>query len=213
MKTEKTTFERLVSLDVNSKVEMKQRQKYLSWTYAWAELKKACPDASYVVHENENGLQYFESSLGFMVKTSVTANGETHSMWLPVMDGANNAMKAERYSYQVKEYVNRQPTGKMIEKWVEAATMFDINKAIMRCLVKNIAMFGLGLYIFSGEDMPEAELIDASQITQITKLATEVGADLMKFNQFFGISRVSELHAVNFDRAIDMLNKKKKESE
>ena len=204
-------FERLLSLNVNDKVELKQNQKYLSWTYAWAEFKKACPDASYVVHEHDYGLQYFESPLGIMVKTSVTANGETHSMWLPVMDGANNAMKPQRYSYQVKEYVDRRPTGKMIEKWVEAATMFDVNKAIMRCLVKNIAMFGLGLYVYSGEDMPEIMCIDASQITQITKLAAEVGADLMKFNQFFGIQKVSELSAENFDKAIAMLEKKRDE--
>jgi len=76
-------------------------------------------------------------------------------MWLPVMDGANNAMKDKPYTYQVKEYVNKKPTGKMIDKTVNAATMFDINKAIMRCLVKNLAMFGLGLYIYAGEDMPE----------------------------------------------------------
>ena len=71
---------------------------------------------------------------------------------MPVMDGANKAMKAEKYSYQVKGR-NGQP----YDKWVEAATMFDINKTIMRCLVKNLAMFGLGLYIYAGEDLPTTD--------------------------------------------------------
>ena len=106
-----------------------------------------------------------------MVYTTVTIEGETHEMWLPVMDGANNAMKGEPYSYTVKnpnfkwakldearkgyydKYGNQQT--EMITKYVEAATMFDVNKAIMRCLVKNLAMFGLGLYIYAGEDLPE----------------------------------------------------------
>ena len=69
-------------------------------------------------------------------------------MWLPVMDGANKAMKRTPYKYQTKY------NG---EKTVEAATMMDINKTIMRCLVKNLAMFGLGLYIYAGEDLPETD--------------------------------------------------------
>ena len=67
------------------------------------------------------------------------------------MDGANKAMRLEPYTYQVwDKYKNNY-----IEKKVDAATMFDINKTIMRCLVKNLAMFGLGLYIYAGEDLPE----------------------------------------------------------
>ena len=69
-------------------------------------------------------------------------------MQLPVMDGANKAMKNVSYKYTTKY------NG---EKTVEAATMFDINTAIMRCLVKNLALFGLGLYIYSGEDLPESD--------------------------------------------------------
>lgn len=72
-------------------------------------------------------------------------------MWLPVLDAANKAMRTEAYTYQVwnkttKQYENRK---------VEAASMFDINKAIMRCLTKNLSMFGLALYLWSKEDMPE----------------------------------------------------------
>jgi hypothetical protein len=83
------------------------------------------------------------------------------------MDGANNAMKSDRYSYKVIEWVNRQKTGNMIDKWVEPATMFDINKTMMRCLVKNIAMFGLGLYIYAGEDIPEEPQLSSEDIDKM----------------------------------------------
>ena len=70
-------------------------------------------------------------------------------MWLPVMDGANRALK--RTPYQIKVKDNK---GVWSEKNIPAATMFDINKTIMRCLVKNLAMFGLGLCLYAGEDLP-----------------------------------------------------------
>ena len=72
-------------------------------------------------------------------------------MWLPVMDNKNKAMKLSPYNYQVWDSYKKQ----YVEKSVAAATMFDVNKTIMRCLVKNLAMFGLGLYIYAGEDLPE----------------------------------------------------------
>ena len=80
-----------------------------------------------------------------MVYTSVTAGGLTYEMWLPVMDNANKSMKLNAYTYSTRNG----------DKTVEAISMFDINKAVMRCLVKNLAMFGLGLYIYAGEDLPE----------------------------------------------------------
>jgi hypothetical protein len=88
-----------------------------------------------------------------MCFTSVTINGQTHEMWLPVMDGANKAMRRTPYTYKTWDRYNN----KWKETGVSAATMFDINKTIMRCLVKNLAMFGLGLYIYAGEDLPADE--------------------------------------------------------
>ena len=88
----------------------------------------------------------YDEKTGYMVFTNVTIDNLTHEMWLPVMDGANKAMKGEEYTYSTRY------NG---EKTVEPASMFDVNKTIMRCLVKNLAMFGLGLYIYSGEDLPE----------------------------------------------------------
>jgi hypothetical protein len=74
-------------------------------------------------------------------------------MWLPVMDGANKAMLHKPYTYFVKAWENGRKID--VQKEVQAASTFDINKTNMRCLVKNLAMFGLGLYIYAGEDLPE----------------------------------------------------------
>jgi Protein of unknown function (DUF1071) len=142
MEKSKTVFERLSAINVNEHVEKKDNLSYLSWAWAWSEVKKACPDATYKIGETE-----YDDALGFMCHTSVTINGETLEMWLPVMDGKNKSMKKHAYEYDTK-------WGK---KTVEAATTFDINKTMMRCLVKNLAMFGLGIYIYAGEDLPEVE--------------------------------------------------------
>lgn len=145
-------FRELSAVDVNGHTETKivsgSSLTYLSWPFAWAEVKNRYPDASYEVVKNENGLPFFhDPATGYMVYTRVTIEGITHEMWLPVMDNANKAMRSEPYEYQTKY-------GK---KRVEAATMYDINRSIMRCLVKNLAMFGLGLYIYAGEDLPLTE--------------------------------------------------------
>jgi hypothetical protein len=142
MEKKQTVFERLSSINVNEHVEKKDGLTYLSWAWAWSEVKKACPDATYKVGETE-----YDEVLGFMCHTTVTIEGETLEMWLPVMDGKNKSMKKQAYSY----------TTKWGENTVNAATTFDINKTIMRCLVKNLAMFGLGIYIYAGEDLPEVE--------------------------------------------------------
>lgn len=142
----KKKFTELYSLDVSAYVEKKQGLAYLAWAYAWTEFKKVYPDATYDVDRDEQGRCYFgDEEIGYMVYTSVTAGGLTYKMWLPVMDNANKSMKLDSYTYQTRGG----------EKTVEAISMFDINKAVMRCLVKNLAMFGLGLYIYAGEDLPE----------------------------------------------------------
>ena len=143
------TFEKLSAINVNDKVEKKSNLTYLSWAWAWSETKKAFPNATYSVIEDPITQKpyFYDENLGYMVMTQVTINGETLEMWLPVMDGANKAMLAQSYTY----------TTRYGDKTVEAASMFDINKTLMRCLVKNLAMFGLGIYIYAGEDLPEGE--------------------------------------------------------
>lgn len=145
----KSVFETLSAINVNDKVEKKKDLTYLSWAWAWGEVKKAYPDASYKIVRDPHTMSpyFFDQHLGYMVMTEVTIEGQTLEMWLPVMDGANQAMKHESYEYSTRYGV----------KTVDAATMFDINKTLMRCLTKNLAMFGLGHYIYAGEDLPEVD--------------------------------------------------------
>lgn len=148
--SKKSVFETLNAINVNDMVEKKKTEKstltYLSWSSAWQVVKEKFPDVEYEILRNpETNLPYWYDPLtGYMVFTKVTIEGQTHTMWLPVMDGTNHAMKAEPYEVQTK-----------YKKFtVQAATMTDINKTIMRCLVKNLSIFGLGLYIYRGEDLP-----------------------------------------------------------
>lgn len=144
-------FDRLFAVDVSNQVEKKasgngKDLSYLSWSFAWANVKKRYPDANYEICKfGEKQTPYiYDEKTGYMVFTKVTIEDVTHEMWLPVMDNRNEAMLD--HPRQVK-YKNFTAT-------IEAATMFDVNKTIMRCLVKNLAMFGLGLYIYAGEDLP-----------------------------------------------------------
>lgn len=166
MKTN-TTFEKLSAINVNDKVEKKSNLTYLSWAWAWSEAKRSFPDASYrVISDDSTNKPYFyDEALGYMVMTEVTIEGETLEMWLPVMDGANKSMLAQSYTYQTRYG----------EKTVDAATMFDINKTLMRCLVKNLAMFGLGIYIYAGEDLPESETA-----TVVTPAKKEIVLEALK---------------------------------
>jgi len=167
-------FNELYSLNVNENIEKKNGLSYLSWSWAVAEILKKYPDMTYEILRFENNLPYtYDEKTGYMVFTKVTIAGITREMWLPVMDGANKAMLDHKYTYQVKNY----KTGELVEKEVQPATMFDVNKTIMRCLTKNFAMFGLGLYIYAGEDLPEEEQnrkITEEQIKQIQKLVTNI---------------------------------------
>ena len=138
-------FDDLYKVNVSDKTEKKGNLTYLSWCWAWAEFKKVYPDANYEV-KKFNGLPYVhDEKTGYMVYTSVTAEGLTYEMWLPVMDARNKTLKN--------------------------AEMFDINKTIMRCLTKNLAMFGLGLYIYAGEDLPEEEQKAPREATKVQPVA------------------------------------------
>ena len=181
---EKSVFETLNGINVNEHVEKKKTGEknpdgtdktlsYLSWAWAWGQVKQKYPDANYEVKHWDGKPYLNDDQLGIMVETSVTINGETITMWLPVMNGNNKAMKVTAYSYKTKYG----------DKAVEAATMFDINKAIMRCLAKNIAMFGLGLYIYAGEDIPEEERVaqrSARNATESKAVAEIRGAETIE---------------------------------
>ena len=218
-------FEELNAINVNDKTEKKKSGSteltYLSWTWAWAEVKKRYPDAHYEIMMHD-GLPYvYDENTGYMVFTTVTIDGISHMMWLPVMDGANKAMKSKPYTYSTKY------NG---EKTVEAATMFDVNKTIMRCLVKNLAMFGLGLYIYAGEDLPETEAeeqktaqevakkklekIDAGQIEELKKTLSENGIDeafVLSLYKLKDLSEVTNQKLENINSHLEDIKKKQEE--
>lgn len=215
-------FNTLYKLDVNDNVEKKKTGStylsYLSWAWAWAEVKKKFPQAQYSIQKFENNLPYvFDPNTGYMVFTTVTIDDMTYEMWLPVMDGANKAMKHEPYTYKVIKWENGERNG-FTDKEVEAASMFDINKTIMRCLVKNLAMFGLGLYIYAGEDLPEspkAPLINGKQLAELREHARaiseiagrEPGVYLAKLAETAKLNSIDELFAEHFESAKNQLIK------
>ena len=149
-------FEKLKEVNVVGYVEEKNGLKYLSWAYAWQKVMELYPGAVYEIERFEGKPYLYDEKTGYMVFTRMSIEGIEREMWLPVMDSNNKAMLDHTYKYKVKDYT----TGGYKEKEVEIATMFDINKAIMRCLVKNLAMYGLGLALYSGEDLPEEELTE-----------------------------------------------------
>ena len=169
-----TSFEKLYNIDVSGYIEKKNGLNYLSWANAIAEFKKVHPNMTYEVKKFENGLPYvYDENTGYMVFTSVTVDGLTNEMWLPVMDSANNAMKSKPYT--IKTRYKEFP--------VQAATMFDINKTIMRCLTKNLAMFGLGLRVYNGEDLPETneeQHFEPPKKTKAKKEEVPSGEDIKK---------------------------------
>lgn len=134
-KTEKSVFETLKSINVNGKTEVKNGLTYLSWAWAWAEVKKAYPDATYTIYESINPMgyvcNYFTDGRTCWVKTGVTINGLEHIEELPVMNYQNKSI------------------------FLDSVTSFDVNKTIQRSLTKAVARHGLGLYIYAGEDLPE----------------------------------------------------------
>lgn len=129
----KSVFEVLNAINVNEHTEKKNGLTYLSWAWAWAEVKKHFPDAFYTIYENKDGLNYHTDGRTCWVKTGVTIDGLEHIEYLPVMDYKNQSIGADR------------------------VTSFDVNKAIQRSLTKAVARHGLGLYIYAGEDLPETE--------------------------------------------------------
>jgi hypothetical protein len=142
---ENNYFTELNSINVSGHVEKKNNLSYLSWAWAWAEVKTLHPDAVYTIYENKDGWIYHTDGRTCWVKTGVTINGIEHIEYLPVMDFKNKSIP------------------------VEQVTSIDVNKAIQRSLTKACARHGLGLYIYAGEDLPEA---DKKEVDEFQKNAT-----------------------------------------
>lgn len=189
MATEKkSVFEVLNNINVNEHTEKKNNLTYLSWAWAWAEVKKAYPSAKYTVYENELGWNYFSDGKTCWVKTGVEIDGLEHIEYLPVMDFKNKSIP------------------------VETVTSFDVNKAIQRSLTKACARHGLGLYIYAGEDLPEDEA--ETQKTADEKAREEAKAVAQKQMENISEEQIELLkqlfhtNGINVDTVLSLYNVK-----
>ena len=182
MSNKKSVWATLSAIDCSDHVEQKGKLTYLSWAWAWQKLMEHYPDSTYEYTEpfgiNNDTVE---------VNVSVTVEGVTHSMWLPVMCNRN------------KSIVN--PTTR------------DISDARMRCLVKCIAMFGLGIYIYAGEDLPEStktEVVSEEQAAEIKAMLELSKADVKQFLKYFKTDSVDNMLATHHSRAVAALKAKVK---
>lgn len=167
-----TVFEKLNAINVNGHTEKKNGLTYLSWAWAWAELLKNYPDATYQVYENRDGWCYHTDGRTAWVKTGVTVEGKEYIELLPVMDFKNRSIP------------------------LDAITSMDVNKAIQRSLTKAVARHGLGLYIYAGEDLPEEDakkaLDDAQNDLPADAVRPGQKVELPKKGDFNGLAAISE---------------------
>ena len=193
-------FIELNSINVNDHTEKKNNLTYLSWAWAWGEVKKRFPDATYKVYEDDNGCIYWTDGRTAWVKTGVTVNGIEHIEYLPIMDFKNRSIP------------------------LSDITSFDVNKSIQRSLTKAVARHGLGLYIYAGEDLPEDEQDSKPEVDEktinnyvsvISKLLAETntdGAQMLDFvNKKFKTSAQAfkDLNAQQLVFAMEKLRQKK----
>ena len=192
-------FNTLNAINVNDHTEKKNGLTYLSWAWAWGEVKKRYPDAFYTIYENADGWFYHTDGATCWVKTGVTINGLELVEYLPVMDFKNKSI----------------PVGNV--------TSFDVNKAIQRSLTKAIARHGLGLYIYAGEDLPEddpdaqkkpkaAEEKPTSRIEAARKW-TAAGIDTEFVLQLYGCKALAEMTETKIKNALDHLDDIKKKQD
>lgn len=131
MTEEKSVFQTFSEIDISSKIKEKNGMMYLPWNEAWAIAKSTYPSISYWITKTPEGQLYWTDGKTAYVETSVTVNNETITQALAIMDYKNSAIPIEKLTYT------------------------DVNKSIQRCLTKNLAMFGLGLSLWSGEEYSE----------------------------------------------------------
>lgn len=147
-----SVFEALIKIDVSDHAESKNGLTYLSWAWAWGELKKRYPNATSTVYAQPDGCIYWTDGKTAWVKTGVTVEGLEHIEYLPIMDYRNKSIP------------------------VEDITSMDANRAIQRSITKAIARHGLGLYIYAGEDLPEQpEMATEKEIKILQQLLADKG--------------------------------------
>jgi hypothetical protein len=152
MSNNQSAFAKLNAINVRDKVERKGNQDYLSWAYAWSILKHEYPEAQRTVYESPfTGMNYFTDGNTAYVKVGVTIGELEHIDYLPIMNYNNKAIS------------------------VESVTSFDVNKTIQRSTVKAIAMHGLGIQLWTGEDIPELTTSAPARPMMVDKTELVIG--------------------------------------
>lgn len=184
MSLSKKVWQTLSAVDVSDHIEKKGKLSYLSWAWAYGIMMEHYPDIHYTFEEdkcNETGTVEIRCSVLLTEKDQ----SMVRNMWLPVMDHRNKA--------------------------ISNPDKFAINSSKMRCLTKCFAMFGLGHYIYAGEDLPEAvakATVSEDQIIAIKKLLDETKSNEAKFLKWLKVENIDQVLASDYDRAIAALEAK-----
>jgi|TARA_R110002012_G_scaffold16239_4_gene62979 hypothetical protein len=189
----KNNYTTLATLPIREKVERKGNLDYLSWANAWHMLKTIHPDAQRIVYESvQTDLNYFTDGTTAYVKVGIVVGGLEHIDYLPVMDYRNNSIPLEK------------------------VTSMDVNKSIQRSTAKAIAMHGLGLSLWTGEDVPQMTTVKSQPKTKASKITLEIADDnwvkVMKYmsaNKNLGLAQIVK----NLETKYKMNAKVKKELE
>ena len=206
---ESNYFVELSKINVNEHVERKGQFSYLSWPFAVSQLRQFDPVATWHV-QRFDGLPYLNTEAGCFVEVAVCVKGVSLSQIHPVLDSKNRP--------------------------ILAPTAFDINTSIQRCLVKAIALHGLGLNLYAGEDLPlietgqpmveekpvvpvaviapatplrQAKVVTIAQIAQIERLLAETGSDRAKLLAYFGVETLAEIAVADYPRVVRSLEKRR----
>lgn len=151
----KQIWQTLSAINVEGKVEKKAGHNYLSWAWAWGVLMDHFPDSHFTFERTDSGIEVYEmGDRSCEVRCNLTVGGITRTMWLPVMDHRNAAIK--------------NPDARAL------------NDAKMRCLVKAMALFGLGHYIYAGEDLPDPSKTPPKAEAVVTDTAQDDQTTLIK---------------------------------
>ena len=149
---------------IKCETDTKNNLTYVSWSDAWAEVKKQYADSNYIIYENQEGFPFWESKFWIDVKVWVIINWIEHIVRLPVLDWANKPQTDKDYTYIGYVWIKWQKTE--VKKTCKSANQFDINKAIMRAFAKAIAMHWIGLYVYRWEDLPEEIPVEKELFTE-----------------------------------------------
>ena len=180
MTTKKTNyFTELDRVDVTKHVEKKGKFSYLSWAYSVRELKKRHPDATWVVHEYD-GIPYIKTECGFFVKVTVTVDGIDATQVHPVLDHQN--------------------------KTINAPNAFQINTSIQRCLAKAIALHGLAIHLYAGEDLPSSPPLDDMQQKELLDLLNDQDLEKGLVKQVVGQIGSGVINQGNFIKVMEHYN-------